>query len=133
MAKKTATRDADARVHELGSTPQPTYQSVRALTSSGTTSLSGTDGGGVFLSTDGDLTWTIATIQPTSPFVECLTASGTTLLAGTDSGVFHSTDGGLTWTAATTQPMNLNTLSLVARGTTLLAGTIRDGVWRCPL
>src|SRR5438034_3182802 len=59
-----------------------------ALTASGTTLLAGTDVG-VFRSTDGGLTWTVATTQPTDLFIRAFAASGTTLLAGADgAGVF---------------------------------------------
>src|SRR5262245_58126779 len=86
-----------------GSSGLPGAGLCACLTASGTMLLAGTDGAGVFRSTDGGVSWTAATTQPTSLAIRALTASGTTLLAGTDgAGVFRSTDGGVSWTAATT-------------------------------
>src|SRR5580765_1679666 len=56
----------------------PGSQAYPCLTSTGTTLLAGTNGAGVFRSTDGGVTWTAATTQPTNPQITSLTASGTT-------------------------------------------------------
>ena len=69
------------------------------------TLYAGTLTSGVFKSTDGGATWTIANTGLTNPDVSALAADPSTpgtLYAGTDGGVFKSTDGGRTWGLAST-------------------------------
>src|SRR5215471_604359 len=54
-----------------------------SLAASGTTLLAGLDGPGVYRSTDGGVTWSVAATQPTNTRVFALAGSGSTLLAGT--------------------------------------------------
>ncbi|MEX0601758.1 MAG: regulator, partial [Bacteroidota bacterium] len=66
---------------------------VRSLAVSGTNLFAGTDGGGVFLSTNNGTSWTQVNTGLTNTDVRSLAVSGTNLFAGTDGGgVFLSTN-----------------------------------------
>jgi len=70
------------------------------------TVYAGTDGGGIFQSTDGGRSWTAANSGLTDSGVNVVAvapSSPETLYAGTDgSGVFKSTDGGQAWSPVNT-------------------------------
>jgi hypothetical protein len=92
-------------------TSDPAARSVvNVLTVSGTNLFAGTDGGGVFLSTNNGSSWTaVSEGLPRSAYdttnyyyysIQCLAVSGTNLFAGTsERGVFLSTNNGSSWTA----------------------------------
>ena len=65
------------------------------------TLYAGTDGGGVFKSTDGGTNWTAMNNGLTNPAINALAINPQTpdtLYAGTDGGgVFKSTNGGMNW------------------------------------
>ena len=66
-----------------------TNSNVRALAVSGTNLFAGTDGGGVFLSTNNGTSWTAFNIGLTNTVVNALAVSGTNLFAGTNDGVWR--------------------------------------------
>jgi photosystem II stability/assembly factor-like uncharacterized protein len=65
--------------------------SVNAFVANGTEIYAGTDGKGVFLSTDRGLNWKEIDTGSANPFVYSLAVSGTNLFAGTKGGIFRST------------------------------------------
>jgi photosystem II stability/assembly factor-like uncharacterized protein len=101
------------------------------------TLYAGTDGGGIFKSTDAGGTWSAVNTGLTSPNVRALAINPTTpatLYAGTvfGLGVFKSTDSGATWTVANTGLTSHYVDSLAinpATPTTVYAGT-DGGVFR---
>ena len=108
-----------------------TYTSVRALIIAPgglgeVNLLAGTDGGGVFSSTNG-INWTQTSLD--TVHVTSLTAAGTNLFAGTFDGVFLSTDDGTSWTAVNSGLTNISVLSLAVAGANLFAGTSYGGVF----
>ena len=96
--------------------------------------FAGTQGSGVFLSTNNGTSWTEVNTGLTSSFVYTLAVSGTNLFAGTYDGIFLSTNNGTSWTAVNTGLTNTNVLSLAPDllSGNLFAGTY-GGVWRRPL
>jgi len=107
---------------------------VNCFAVSGTNLFAGTDGGGVFLSTDNGTNWTaVNNGLPDNTSVYALAASGTNLFAGTTGGVFLSTDNGASWTAVNNGLTNTWVRALTVSGKNLFAGTEGKGVWRRPL
>ena len=89
-------------------TTQPTNLNVKALaiTSAGTTLFAGTDGGGVFKSSNNGVDWAVckdASNVPNSGLtnlnLRSLALTGTTLYAGTTAGVFVSSNDCASWAA----------------------------------
>jgi uncharacterized protein (TIGR03437 family) len=84
--------------------------------------LAGTDGDGLFRSTDNGVNFALAGNSANVGIldVRSLLANGATIFAGTANGIFRSTDSGVTWARVYTAPGPVISLSLV--GTTLYAG-----------
>jgi photosystem II stability/assembly factor-like uncharacterized protein len=99
---------------------------VLALLSSGSALFAGTDGGGVFSSTDWGRTWTPMNSGLTKLDVRSLAASGDTLFAGTLSGgIYRSTNRGQNWKQINTNlPQGLPVFSLSVTREKLYAGTV---------
>jgi len=109
--------------------------SIWSFAVSGNNLFAGTDGSGVFRSTDNGTSWTAVNNGLTDLYVLAFAVSsngadGVTLFAGTNGGggVFRSTDNGTSWTAVNN---GLDTFSsrLAVIGTNLFAGTWRSGVF----
>ena len=86
----------------------------------------GTDGGGVFASTNNGGNWTPVNNGLGNPYVLALTVSGNALYAGTDGGgVYRSLNNGQNWTALNNGlPPKLNVYSFAVLGSQLFAGSI---------
>ena len=95
---------------------------IRALTVYGTNLFAGTDGGGVFLSTNNGISWSTVNTGLTNTYVGALTVSGTNLFAGTQGGVFLSTDNGTSWNQVNTGLTYSSVRALAVSGTNLFAG-----------
>jgi hypothetical protein len=96
----------------------------------GTNLFAGTDGGGVFLSTNNGTSWTAVNTGLTNTDVCPSPFQGTNLFAGTwGGGVFLSTNNGTSWTAVNTGLTNTYVWSLAVSGTNLFAGTGGGGVF----
>jgi len=97
------------------------------------TILAGTDGHGVFLSTDSGANWTKAHSGLTNTCVTALTTCGDTAFAAAFIGAMHgflcSTDGGATWVTMSSGPADQVVTDLVVRGSTLFAATDFQGVF----
>lgn len=108
----------------------PQNGSVRCLAVIGTSLFAGTDGGGVFLSTNDGTNWISVNGGLTSRYVSSLVVSDSNLFAGTNGGVFFSSDMGTSWIAANIGLTNIDVRALVVSGKTLVAGTNGGGVFR---
>jgi len=101
-----------------------------------TTLYAGTNGNGVFKSTDSGGTWSAANMGLTNLRVRALAIDPTTpatLYAGGGGGVFKSSDSGGTWAAANTGLTNLDVRALAINPTapaTLYAGTYLGGIFK---
>jgi uncharacterized protein (TIGR03437 family) len=100
------------------------------------TLFAGTQGGGIYRSTDYGLTWNSVSEDLTENGlrVRAFASDSTAVYAGTQDGVWRSTDNGLSWqrfnntVAGTSAPTIVN--ALLFDGTTLYAGTQFQGVLR---
>jgi hypothetical protein len=107
-----------------------TNKAIRSLAVSGTNIFAGTNGGGIFRSTDTGANWAAINTGLTNMNVYAIAVSGTNVLVpsanvfiGTNGGgVFRSTDTGASWAAVNIGLPNLNVHALVY-STNLFAGT----------
>jgi hypothetical protein len=100
-----------------------------------TTLYAGTNGGGVFKSTNAGGSWSPVNTGLTGTGVQALTidpAAPTTLYAGTsDGGLFKSVDGGGSWSPTAPTSTDVRTLAIdPSAPTTLYAGTAGGGVFK---
>jgi len=117
-------------------------QAMAINPSTPTTLYAGTDGHGVYKSTNGGSTWNFVNTGLTNLVVRALAldpTTPTTLYAGTESGVFKSTNGGSTWSPVNTGLTTIFTgLDLVVRAlaldpttpTTLYTSIYNGGVFK---
>ena len=105
---------------------------IRCFAVSGTNLFAGTNGDGLFLSTDNGTSWSAVNSGLTNNFVWALATSGTNLFAGTQGdGVFLSPNNGTSWSTVDSGLPNIasDVFALVTSGTNLFAGTYGDGVF----
>ncbi len=103
---------------------------VRVFAVSGSNLFAGTEGSGVFLSTDNGTSWTGVNTGLTSNIVQALAVSGPNIFAGTrGGGVCRSTDNGTSWTKVNTGLTNTYVWALAVSGPNLFAGTWGGGVF----
>lgn len=101
---------------------------VRSLAVKANNLFAGTNGNGVFLSTNNGATWTQAGLN--NDQVQSLAFSGGTLFAGTNgNGVFLSTDNGTHWTPANTGLTNQSITSIYPSGSYIYVGTYGGGIF----
>ncbi|MFN3871645.1 MAG: T9SS type A sorting domain-containing protein [Ignavibacterium sp.] len=100
----------------------PGAGNVRAIVNIGSNLFAGTEGGGVYLSTDNGTNWTAVNQGLTNLNVTSFAVSGTNLFAGTFDGVFLTTNNGVNWTKVSTGITNPVILSLAVNGSTIFAG-----------
>ncbi len=108
---------------------------VNTLASSSANLLAGTNGGGVFRSSDNGRNWTncgsLTSGGITYGVVRALAVSGQDHYAGTfGGGIFHSTNACSNWAPINDGLGNSNVTALILSGTTLFAGTEGGGVFR---
>jgi len=112
-------------------TKGPYGGNVTAMTVSGTNLFAGTNGGGIFRSSDNGATWAAANNGLTSTTILALTANSKYIFAGTDAGgVFQSTDEGNSWTQTSSSLAYSDIPTLAIIGTNVLAGPNAAGVYR---
>jgi hypothetical protein len=104
---------------------------INALAVKGDSLFAGTNGSGVFRSTDSGASWTAVNTGLTNNTIYALVVNSNDLFAGTNgSGVFRSTDNGTNWAAFNTGLTDLNIRSFAVGVGYLFAGTNTSGVWR---
>jgi len=104
---------------------------IHALVTKDGNLFAGTEGAGVFISTDNGTSWSAVNAGLGNLYIWSLTVSGTNLFAGTGSGVYRSSDNGATWIPANAGIENETVRSLAVSGSYLFAGTGYDhGVFR---
>ena len=97
-----------------------TSQIVYSFTTNGNYIFAGTDGSGVYLSTNNGTTWTQTTLN--NQYVYSFAILGSNIFAGDDGeGVYLSTNNGTTWTQ--TALNNKAVHSLAVLGNNIFAGT----------
>jgi hypothetical protein len=107
---------------------------VSSLAVSETNLFAGTEGSGVFLSTNNGTSWAAVNTGMTNTNVYSLVVNGKNLYAGTDNGgVFLSSNNGKSWTPVNSGLPNTEVRVLAVNGGNLFAGTYGNGVWERPL
>jgi hypothetical protein len=95
---------------------------VIAFAVSGTNLFAGTDGGGVYLSTNYGTNWIRVNDGLTDGYVNALAVCGTNLFAGTYTGVFRSTNSGANWTHVNAGLADNLISAFAVSGTNIFAG-----------
>jgi ligand-binding sensor domain-containing protein len=91
--------------------------------------FAGTNGYGVFLSTNNCIRWYSVQTGLTNGNVYALAISDTNIYAGTDDGVFLSTNNGGSWAAVNTGLTNRYISDFAISGINLFVGTTLGGVF----
>lgn len=100
----------------------PTGWIIRALAVSGSNIYAGTNGGGVFISSNSGSDWTTPYSGMTNKRIRSIVVSGTNIFAGSDQGgVYISNDNGLNWTSSGLTSSYV--YSLAVSGNKIFAGT----------
>jgi hypothetical protein len=107
----------------------PTCWRITALAVNGTNLFAGTNGGGVFLSTDDGTMWNPVNTGLANLNVKALLVSQPKIIAGTDDGVFRSTNNGTTWTEVPCG-VDPSVTAFTTNGSSFYAGTNGLGVFR---
>ncbi|HET7152693.1 MAG TPA: hypothetical protein VFJ29_02935, partial [Candidatus Kapabacteria bacterium] len=97
---------------------------IRAFVQNGADIFAGSQGGGVFLSTDNGASWSPRNNGLGNTNVYTLLFQNASLYAGTASGVYVSSDNGASWESRTAGlPSDTAVQSLAAHGAVIIAGT----------
>ncbi len=100
-----------------------TSKSVKTLAVLDTNIFAGTEGGGVFLSTNKGANWSAVNNGLSNLGIRALAVIGTNLFAGTSTGVFISTDSGASWSSINTGLTNPGIRTFAVSSGNLFTGT----------
>src|SRR4051812_16289358 len=78
-------------------TSGPAGGPVQSMVTDGSNLFAGSNGGGVFLSTDNANSWSPVNNGLKNLYVKALASSGSTIVAGTLAGVFITSNNGNSW------------------------------------
>ncbi len=97
---------------------------INSIVVSNNNLFTGTNGNGIYISTNNGLNWNAVNSGLTNTFVRALSVNGTNLFAGTyGGGVFRSIDNGSNWNTANSGVTNPYVLTFSVSGTDIFAGT----------
>jgi len=102
---------------------------ILTFLSIGNNIFAGTDGLGIYRSTNNGGNWTSVNSGLTNPNVADLIVLGNNIFAGTLAGVFRSTNNGDSWTAVNSGLTNLKAYTFIVSGTNIFTGTFGGGVF----
>ena len=106
----------------------PSINAITCLAVSGTNIFAGTNGSGVYLSTDNGTTWSPVNSGLTNTEVRALAVKGTDIYAGTyGKGMFVSANNGTSWTAVKTGLAIDNIVFISVVGGIIFVGTDNSG------
>ncbi len=101
---------------------------ITAFAASGINLIAGTEGGGIYFSTNNGKSWTPKKSGLTNSDVSSLATSGTNIFAGTyGGGVFLSTNNGSSWANVSGDLKNKDIRALEMNGSNILAGNDDGG------
>lgn len=119
---------------EFKSTYKLIDTSVYTVVTTNTSAFAGTNGKGIYRSTDFGETWKQVNKGLTNLDIRSFAVNDTIIFAGTEGGgVYGSTDNGNTWIPKNTKLMTTTVQSLTISDNTLFAGTSGEGIFRCKL
>ncbi|OYP52807.1 hypothetical protein CG709_02160, partial [Lachnotalea glycerini] len=99
---------------------------VHCFAIEGTHIYAGTEGGGIFMSSDNGTNWREVNLGLISNNVYALAISGTTIYAGTNGGVFVSDINDISWNSVDSALTNTIVLSLAVNNKTIYSGTVSN-------
>jgi hypothetical protein len=102
---------------------------VNALAINDSTIFAGTDGEGLFVSTDNGGNWVSMNEGLQSKVIHTIFISGTTIFAGTEGGAAISTNKGISWNTIDSGLSNKGVWSFAVRNITPGDSTIFAGTW----
>jgi ligand-binding sensor domain-containing protein len=105
-------------------TSGPTGGIVNCLAASGTKLFAGTNGNGVYISTNNGTNWTPANSGIENSGVLDLAFSGQSLFAGTYDGLFKSTNDGSNWTEVNIGLLSDYVTNIAVSGSKIYAGSV---------
>ena len=104
---------------------------INCFAISGSKIYAGTNGDGVFYTTNNGSSWIAINNGLTNLIIYSLSVSGSNIYAGTyGSCIFISTNNGTNWNASNNGLTNLRIMSLAISGTTIFAGTNSRGIFK---
>jgi ligand-binding sensor domain-containing protein len=107
----------------------PSSAKVNSLAISDSIIFAGTDGDGIFVSTDNGENWVSMNNGLQSGIIHTILINGAAIFAGTETGVSVSTNNGLTWVATDSGLPGEGVWSLAARNLAPMDSTIFAGTW----
>lgn len=107
----------------------PSTAKVNTLAISGSNIFAGTDGDGIFVSTDNGENWVSNSTGLQSKVIHTIFIKDTNTFAGTETGASVSTDYGLNWSTINSGLSGSGVWSFAAINSTIFAGTW-NGVYR---
>lgn len=109
----------------------PSNLTVLCLAADAGSVYAGTDGNGIYLSTDGGANWGQMSTGLTTQKVTAIGFSGTYIYVGTNgNGVYRSSDHGGSWAQTNSGLTSLNIRDLAVHGSSVFVGTTTGGVFR---
>jgi Secretion system C-terminal sorting domain len=91
--------------------------------------FAGTDGNGIFISSDNGESWAAIKSEISDSVIYALATNGTSTFAGTENGIFISEDNGINWTADTMGLNNNGVWSLSINPNSTEGSEIFAGTW----
>jgi ligand-binding sensor domain-containing protein len=107
----------------------PSTARVNSLAISESNIFAGTDGDGIFMSTDNGENWNSMNAGLQSEVIHTIFIKGTTIFTGTETGASVSTNNGLTWDTIDSGLPDEGVWSLAAMNTVPSDSTIFAGTW----
>ena len=107
----------------------PVDVKVNALAINDSVIFAGTDGEGIFESTDNGEHWNSLNEGLQNKFIHTIFINGTTMFAGTEAGASVSTNNGVSWSSIDSGLSDKGVWSFAARQSTPGDSTIFAGIW----
>lgn len=101
---------------------------ILTLFAKGDSIFAGTDGGGVYLSTNDGTNWSLLNPGMTDVSINSIAAYGKNIYAATYEGIYLSTNNGASWSTANNGLTNETIRSIIVKGTDVFVGTY-DGIF----
>jgi len=107
----------------------PSTVKVNTLAINDSSIYAGTDGDGIFVSTDNGENWVSINVGLQSKIIYTILINGKTIFAGTETGAYISTNNGLNWNAINSGLSAIPVRSLAKSNLTQDNTTIYAGTW----